>query len=130
MISRNKDKIILVFKKRVHTSHICSNLSQKCWTYCWIHYHVDTINYFIKMQRLQTININWPMNDFSKRKNKENEPTCTKTLSIYYLLNISIFTLFILLQQYLFLFINGPRLIVYLYINAIKNLDGRFHPIQ
>lgn len=40
------------------------------------------------------------------------------------------FYLFILLQQYLFLFINGPRLIVYLYINAIKNLDGRFHPIQ
>lgn len=130
MISRNKDKIILVFKKTcAYKSHMLKFITKM------LNLLLNTLScrhnqLFQLLQRLQTININWPMNDFSKRKNKENEPTCTKTLSIYYLLKYIYFYLFILLQQYLFLFINGPRLIVYLYINAIKNLDGRFHPIQ
>lgn len=55
--------------KIVHTSYICSNLSQKFWTYCWIHLHVDTFSDLIKMQRLQTII--WLMKDFFKKRIKK-----------------------------------------------------------
>lgn len=83
------------------------------------------------MRRLQTI-IEL-MKDFLKKefkKKKKKEPTCNKRLFFLLFGQYLYYYLFLILQWYLFLFINAPRLIVYLYIDAIKKLNGRFHPIQ